>query len=192
MLGRLLRLARDDQWRAGFVDENGVDFVHDGIHQVALHHLFRPHDHVVTQVVEAELVVGAVGDVSRVRLPALFEVETGHDDADRQAQETVNVAHPFGVAFGQVVVDGDDVDAPARQRVEVNRERRGKGFPFTRLHLGDAALMEHDAGHDLRVVVPLSECALSRLPHARKGFRQQIVQSSPLPEPLLELACFGP
>ena len=37
------------------------------------------------------------------------------DDADGHAEELVDAAHPLGVAAGQVVVDGDDVDALARR-----------------------------------------------------------------------------
>ena len=39
------------------------------------------------------------------------------DDADRQAHAGVDRAHPLRVALGQVVVDGDDVDATAGHRV---------------------------------------------------------------------------
>ena len=41
------------------------------------------------------------------------------DDAGRQAEEAVEPAHPLGVALGEVVVDGDDVHALARERVQV-------------------------------------------------------------------------
>ncbi len=41
----------------------------------------------------------------------------GLDVVDHQthgeAQEAVDLAHPLGVALGQIVVHGDDVDAPA-------------------------------------------------------------------------------
>jgi hypothetical protein len=37
-----------------------------------------------------------------------------------QAEEAIEAAHPFGVAAGEVVVDGDDMDALAGERVEVD------------------------------------------------------------------------
>ena len=43
--------------------------------------------HVVAQIVEAEFVVGAVGDVRAVGLAALLVVEVMHDHADLQPQE---------------------------------------------------------------------------------------------------------
>ena len=35
-------------------------------------------------------------------------------DADVEAEEPVDLAHPLGVALGQVVVHGDEVHAVAR------------------------------------------------------------------------------
>jgi hypothetical protein len=61
-----LGLAADDERRAGLVDEDRVDLVDDGVVERALHVLERRELHVVAQVVEAELVVLAVGDVAPV------------------------------------------------------------------------------------------------------------------------------
>ena len=69
-LGRLVGRARDDQRRPGLVDEDGVDLVDDGEDVAALGHELAGAVHVVAQVVEAELVVGAVGDVRARRPPA--------------------------------------------------------------------------------------------------------------------------
>ena len=60
----------DDQRGAGLVDQDGVHLVDDGVEGVALDPLLGREGHVVAQVVEAELVVGAVGDVRGVGLPA--------------------------------------------------------------------------------------------------------------------------
>ena len=69
--------------------------------------------HVVAQVVEAEFVVRAVGDVAGVGLLPLVRVHAALNRADGEAQARVERAHPFHVAAGQVVVDRDDVDALA-------------------------------------------------------------------------------
>ena len=62
----------DDERRTGIVDQHGVDLVDDGVVVFrALHQLLRETCHVVTQVVEAELVVGAVGDVGVISRTAL-------------------------------------------------------------------------------------------------------------------------
>ena len=70
LVGRLLALAGDDQRRAGLVDEDRVDLVHDRVVELPLHALREVLGHVVAEVVEAELVVGPVGDVGLVRLGA--------------------------------------------------------------------------------------------------------------------------
>jgi hypothetical protein len=55
--------------------------------------------HVVAEVVEAELVVRAVGDVAAVRL-LLRGVPAGRNDhADADAEEVVDLGHPLGVAL---------------------------------------------------------------------------------------------
>ena len=69
-VGRFLGRARDDQRRPRFVDQDAVDFVDDGEVVPALHVVREVELHVVAQVVEAELVVGAVGDVGSRRRPA--------------------------------------------------------------------------------------------------------------------------
>ena len=82
---RLLRGARDDQRCAGFVDEDRVDLVDDGVDVAALSHRLAVARHVVVEVVETELRVRAVGDVGLVRLDpggAVVEV-VAEDEADR-------------------------------------------------------------------------------------------------------------
>ena len=54
----------DDQRRPRFVDEHGVHFVHDRVGVRTLDALLERDDHVVAQVVESELVVRAVRDVT--------------------------------------------------------------------------------------------------------------------------------
>ncbi len=98
--------ARDDERRAGVVDEHRVDLVDNGEVVLALHEVLGRRGHVVAQVVEAVFVVGAEGDVGHVGVAAgvgvgLRVVDAGH----RQAVELVHGAHPFAVSLGQVVVD---------------------------------------------------------------------------------------
>ena len=66
----VLGLAGDDERRARLVDQDRVDLVDDRVDEPALHALGRREHHVVAQVVEAELVVRAVGDVGARRRPA--------------------------------------------------------------------------------------------------------------------------
>ena len=144
----------DDQRRTGIVDQHGVDLVDDGIVVFALHQLFGVAGHVVTQVVEAELVVGTVGDVAVVGAATCGRVGFVLVDAvDGEAEELIHRAHPLRVTFGQVVVHGDDVDTFAGEGVEVDGQGSHEGLTFTGGHLSDLALMQHDTADDLAVVV---------------------------------------
>ncbi len=152
------------------------DFVDDGVEMAALDHVLQPVLHVVAQIVETVFVVGAVGDVARVGFLALGIVEAVDDDAGGHAEEAVDLAHPFGVATGEVVVDGDDVDALAGQRIEIDREGRHQRLAFAGLHFGDVALVQHHAADQLHVEMALAEGALGRLPDRGEGGNQNVVQ----------------
>ena len=171
-IGRLLGRARDDQRRARFVDEDAVHLVHDREVMPALDVVREIELHVVAQVVEAELVVGAVGDVAGVGDLALGVVEIVLDDADGHPEEAVDLAHPLRVASGQVVVHGDDVDALALERVEIGRQRRDERLAFAGLHLGDPALVKNGAADQLDVEVPHAQHAAAGLANDGEGFRQ--------------------
>ena len=104
-----------------------------------------------------------------------------------EPEELVDLAHPFGVALGEVVVDGDDVDAAAGERVEIDRQRRDQRLAFAGLHLGDLALVQHHAADELHVEMALAERALGGLAHGGEGRHQQIVERGAVGELLLEL-----
>ena len=72
----------------------------------------------VPQVVKAHLGVRAIGHVRRVGSGLGGEVvDLGRDKADGQSKELIDLAHPFGVTSGQVVIDGDDMHAACRKGV---------------------------------------------------------------------------
>src|SRR6266576_1776916 len=63
------RRPADDEWRARFIDQDGIDFIDNGIAIAALDLLLARRGHaVVAQIIEAELAVRAVRDVHRVLL----------------------------------------------------------------------------------------------------------------------------
>ena len=190
----LLRLARDDERGPRLVDEDVVNLVHDRVRAFPLHALVHLQDHVVPQVVEAELVVGAVGDVGRVRLPPLDGAQVDQplvaggvagleqvgrvmgDDAHGQAQEVEHRSHPLGVAPGEVVVGRDDVDAAAGQGVEDGGERRDEGLALARPHLRDLPLVEDDRAHQLDVELAHVQRPLHGLAAGGEDLRDDLVQ----------------
>ena len=97
-LGAVVERAGDDQRGPRLVDQDRVDLVDNREIVTALDHRAQLVLHVVAKVVEAVLVVGAVGDVGLVGLAALVVVQPVDDDADRKAEEIVDLAHPLGVA----------------------------------------------------------------------------------------------
>ena len=196
---RLLGLAGDDQRRPRLVDEDVVDLVDDRERALALHPAVELVDHVVAQVVEAELVVRAVGDVGGVGLapgdgaevdqPLVGGREAGleqvarvvGDDADRQPEEVEDGPHPLGVAAGQVVVDGHEVGAAPAEAVERQGEGRDEGLALARLHLGDLALVEDDAADELDVEVAHAQRPLARLAGGGEHLGRDLVEGGPQP-----------
>ena len=190
LVRRFLGGAGDDQWRTRLVDEDVVDLVHDREEVPALHALVQVDDQVVAQVVEAEFVVGPVRDVHGVRLLSRYRPKVAQalvrggeawvedvrrvvlDAANAHAEPVEDEPDPLRIALGEVVVDGDDVDAAAGQPVEVRCQRRDECLPLAGLHLGDlAAVQDHPAQH-LDVVMALAERAIHRLADGGEGIRQ--------------------
>ena len=175
-LGGLLALAGNDEGGAGLVDEDGVHLVHDGEGVAPLDQFAGIDGHVVAQVVKAELVVGAVGDVGGVGGLLVRLLHPVDHKAHREAQELIHLAHPLAVALGEVIVDGDDVHALARQGVEVGRQGGHQGLALAGFHLGDTALVQDDAADELHPVGAHAQHALVRLPADGEGLGQDVVQ----------------
>ncbi len=151
LLKAVLHRPRDDERRARLVDEDRVDLVDDRVMMSALDPVVPVARHVVAQVVEAELVVGAVGDVAGVGGAALREVHGVLDAADRQTEGREDLPHPLAVALREVVVHRDQVDAAPGQRVQVDGQRRDEGLALAGRHLRDLALVEDDRPRKLHV-----------------------------------------
>ena len=127
-------LAADDQGRARLVDQDRINLVDDRIVQATLNPVRRLVDHVVAQVVKAVFVVGTVSDVGAVSGLLFLACHLRQIDADAQAQKVVKLAHPLGVAIGQIVIDGDDMDTLAGQGIEIDRHGGGQGLAFAGSH----------------------------------------------------------
>ena len=71
--------------------------------------------------------------------------------ADRQTEKSVNGAHPFAVARGEVIVHRDHVHATTGQRIQVNRQRGAQRLAFARGHLRDAPAVQRVTADELDV-----------------------------------------
>ena len=103
---------RDDEGCTRFVDEDRVHLIYDRVPVPSLYPLFQGVHHVVPEIVEPELVVGAVGDVRPVACGALRGVGLVLVNAvDGETEVGVDVTHPLGVALCKVRVDRYQVRA---------------------------------------------------------------------------------
>jgi hypothetical protein len=186
LVGVLLGGSGDDERCPRLVDKDAVHLVDDREVQLALDVVAEPELHVVAEVVEPELVVLTVGDVAAVGGLALGIVEVVDDAAHGQAEEVVDPAHPLGVAAGEVVVHGHDVDAASAERIEVARQRGGEGLALAGAHLGDAPLVEEHPADELDVEVALADGPARRLAGQGEGLVQHVVQGTAVRHLLLQ------
>jgi len=99
-----------------------------------------------------------------------------NNDAHREAQKLVDLAHPLGIALGQVVVDRDHMDAMAGQGIQIAGEGGNQGFAFAGLHFADLALVQNHAANQLHVKVAHLHGTPARLAHHRESLRQDFVE----------------
>ena len=113
--------------------------------------VLRPLGHVVTQVVEPELVGGAKGNIAHVHLTAVSIDHRILDDTDGETEILIDSTHPVAVALSQVIVDSDDMDTLALQSVQINRHGSNQRLTLTGGHLSNLALMQRDPADELDV-----------------------------------------
>ncbi len=172
----VLSRSRNDQRGTRLVDQDRIDFIDDREIERPLHHLPAFVLHVVAQVIEAELVVGRIGDIRIIRIAPLLLADVGHDHPNRQAEELVQAAHPFGVARGEVVVHRDDVHALALDRIEIGRQCGDQRLALARTHLGNFAAVQDDAADHLDIEMAHAEHADRCLAHRGEGFGKDVVE----------------
>ena len=155
-----------------------------------LHLLLLVDHHIVTQVVKAQLVVGAVGDV---RLVGGFFLVVAHSVDYKphfKTHKAVELAHPFRVTLGKVIVYRYYMHAFSGQSIQIRRKRRHESFTFTCLHFGYTSLMKHYSAEYLNGEVAHAEHPVRRFPAGGKRFGQDIVKRFARRKPFLELAGF--
>ncbi len=168
-----------------------IDLVDDGEGEAALHHLRHVVFHVVAQIVEAEFVVRPIGDVGGISRAPLLVVEPVHDHADGEAEELVDLAHPLGVAPGEIVVDRHDMHAEAGEGVEIDGQRRDQRLAFAGFHFRNRALVQHHAADQLDVEMALLQRPLGGLADGGEGGREDVVERLALFEELTEFVGLG-
>jgi len=186
---RLFRRAGDDERGSRLVNEDAVDFIDDCIVELALDAILKVIVHVVAQIVETELVVRAVRYVAGVSMLPGDIIEVVDYDTHGKAEELIHRTHPFGIPFGEVIVDGHHVDAEAAQGVEVYGKGGDECLPFTGRHFGDLAFMQDDAADELDVEMTHSQGACGGFPDDGKGLGQNGIKLLTIGDSLLEVRC---
>ena len=135
-----------DQHRVGLVDQGHV--------RVGRHQVGDVGHQLIAQHVEADLVDRRVGDVALVRRATLLGGRFRGDPADREAQRLQQRTHPLGVAAGQIVVDGHDVNVPTGQRVAGGGDRSGQRLALAGCHFDHVAGQHAQRAEQLHVERP--------------------------------------
>ncbi len=124
-IGVIFGLAGNDQRGARFIDQDRIDFIDDRKIQCPLDPVARLEHHVVAQVIEAEFIVGAVGDVCGVLLAALLRSLAGQDDACRHAERAEDAARRArsvagtGALSERAILDAELIAREARARSDL-------------------------------------------------------------------------
>ena len=166
----------NNQRGTGFVNEDGVHLVDDDVVVFPLHQVFDSLRHIVTQVVKAKLVVGAIGDVAVVLFATFLRIHLSHDDTGAQTQVTVHTTHQFSLVRSQVVVNGHDVYAFAAQSPQVARQRSYQSLAFTGFHFGNVAPMQGRPAHNLFPEVTQPEHPIGGFTHRCESFNHEVVK----------------
>jgi hypothetical protein len=99
-----------------------------------------------------------------------------HDHANGQAQKFVNLAHPLGVALGQIIVHRDHVNAVPGKGIQIARQRGDQRLAFAGLHFRDLALVQHHAADELHVEVPHIQLPATGFADYGKRLGKKLVQ----------------
>ena len=112
---------------------------------LALYQIGWVGSHVITKIIETELVVGTEGDICQVCLAALVGIRTVLvDTIYRETVEHIERSHPLRVTLSQIVVHGNDVNTIASQGIQKDRCCTYKGLTLTGSHLGNLTLLENN------------------------------------------------
>ena len=156
---RLCHRSADNKRCTRVVNQHRVNLIDDCKNVFSLNQLFGSRTHVVSQIVETELVVGTESNVGIICLAAFGRVGLVLvDTVNAKTVKHIQHSHPLGVAFCEVVVDCYHVYAPACQCVKENGECCHEGFTFTGCHLRDFAFVKRDTADYLNIVMNHVPC----------------------------------
>ena len=172
----ILRWARNDQRCPRFIDQNGIDFIHNSKVVSALIHLVQLRFHIVTQIVKAQLIVGGIGHIASIGCHFFRVWLLWINNASGQAQGPVNFRHPIRITPGQIIVNRHNMHTLARQSIEIGREGGNQSFALTSFHFSDIALMQKYPAHELHIKGSQAQRAFRCFAAIGEGFRQKAIK----------------
>ena len=108
--------------------------------------LREPPRRAVSQIIEADFARGGEHDLARVLVSALVCVHVGDNQPDADSERFENRRVALAVARGEIVVGGEDMDAPTGRGEDGGGERGGERLAFPRVHFDNATANEMGGG----------------------------------------------
>jgi hypothetical protein len=186
LIGRLFSGPGDNQWRSGLINKNGVYLVHDREVVPALDHLSSGELHVVTEIVESELVVLSVRNIGLIRGATRLLTNTVVHATNREPKEGMNAAHPLSVTSSKVIVHRYNVYTFPRKRVQVGRKGSYESFTLSGSHLGDHLIVKDRTADKLNIEMAHANNAPTRLSNNGERVRKKTVKRLAEIYPLLK------
>ena len=134
--------------------------------------------HVVSKIIETKLVVGSICYICRVCSSLCFIILSRYDYRYCQAQEAINLTHPFSISLCKIVVDCDYMYALSFKGHKVCGGDAGKCLSFTSLHFKDGSLIKDYGTHDLFVIVSFSDASSGGFPYKSECLGENFIKAS--------------
>ena len=106
---------------------------------------------VIAEQIKAQLVDRCVDNILCIGSAALVRCHALRNRGNAQSKELHDRTHPFGVAGGKIVIDGDNMDAFASQRETRSRHGTHQSFAFAGGHLDDVSGKQAQHGLGLHI-----------------------------------------
>ena len=107
----------------------------------------------IAQVVEHDLLVGAVGHVAGIGRAPAAEILPLLDQAGGQSERGIDGTKLLGIAPCQIVVDGNDMNGAAHECRRRRGQHRRDRLAFAGFHFGQRAAQHGRAAEQLNMVV---------------------------------------
>ena len=109
--------SRDNKRGTRLVNQDRIDLINNGKVMPALYLLVNGPCHIVTQIIEAKLVIRTVGNIGFILFTALVRVHRRENHARFHTKEPVDTTHQIRLVFGKVIIHRHHVHAFATECV---------------------------------------------------------------------------